>query len=83
MLDGRAQPVEIAGDCDVKAGDLTPLGVEEIDAGLSDGSADDIGAARGADHRVGDLRIRDQHILDIARQIDDHRFAHTERHELR
>ena len=39
MLDGRAQPVEIAGDCDVKAGDLTSLDVEEIDTGLADRGA--------------------------------------------
>jgi hypothetical protein len=41
--------------------------------------ADDISAPRRADHGVGDLGIGDQHVLDVARKIDDHRFADAER----
>ena len=51
--------------------ELPAFGVEEIDVGLADRDADDVGAARRADHRVGDLGIGHQHVLDVAGQVDD------------
>ena len=83
LLDRRADAVEVAGDRDIEAGHLPAVGVEEKHVGLADRDADDVGAARRADHGVGDLRIGDQHVLDVARQIDDHRLADAERHRAR
>ena len=84
LLDARpADAVEIARDRDVEAADLVAFGVEEEDVGLSDRRADDVGAARRADDRVGDLGIGDQHVLDVARQVDHHRLADAERNEAR
>ncbi len=42
-----------------------------------------IGAARGADDGIGDLGVGDQHVLDVARQVDDHGLADSERDEER
>ena len=78
----RADAVEVARDRDVEAGELLAVGVEEEDVGLSDRDADQVGAARRAHHRVGDLRIGDQHVLDVARQVDHHGLADAERHRL-
>ena len=83
LLERGAHAVEVARDRDVEAGDLPAFGVEEVDVGLADRDADDVGAARRADDRVGDLGIGDQHVLDVARQVDDDRFADAERDELR
>ena len=76
-----AHAVEIALDRDVIGRDLLAGGIEEHHVGLADRGADDIGALRRAHHRVRDLGIGDQHILDLARQIDDHGFADAERQE--
>ena len=78
-----AHAVEVAGDGDVIGGDLAAGGVEEHDVGLADRGADDIGALRRADHGVGDLGIADQHVLDLARQVDHDRLADAERQEAR
>ena len=83
LLQRRAHAVEVARHRDVEAGDLPAFGVEEKDVGLADRDADHVGAARRAHHRVGDLRIGDQHVLDVARQVDHHRLADAERHEAR
>ena len=78
-----ADAVEVALDRDVVGGDLLAVAVEEHDVGLADVAADDIGALRRADHGVGDLGIGDQHVLGLARQVDDHGFAGAERKEAR
>jgi hypothetical protein len=78
-LQRGAHAVEVALDGDVVGRDLLACGIEEHDVGLADCGADDIGALRGADHGVGDLGIGDQHILDVARQVDHDRFADAER----
>ena len=83
LLDRRADAVEIARDGDVEAGRSACLGIEEEHVGLADRDADDVGAARGAHDGVGDLGIGDQHILDVARQVDDDRLADAERHRVR
>ena len=83
LLERGAHAVEVARDRDVETGDLPAVGVEEEDVGLPDGDADHVGAARGADHGVGDLGIGDQHVLDVARQVDHDRFADAERNEAR
>ena len=83
LPDRRADAVEIARDRNVEAGHLLALGVEEENVGLAELDADDVGASRRADDGVGDLRIGDQHVLDVARQIDDDRFADAERHGVR
>jgi hypothetical protein len=70
LFERAAQAVEVAGDGDVEAGDLPALGIEEEDVGLPDGDADDVGAARRADHGVRGFRIGDQHVLDVGRQVD-------------
>ena len=75
--------VEIACDRDVEAADLSAFGVKEEDVGLSDLDADDIGAPRGSDHRVGNGWVCHQHVPDVARQVDDDRFSYAERHEPR
>src|SRR5262249_5419327 len=54
----------------------------EIDAGLTYLHADDVGPPRGADDRVGEVGISDEHVFDVARQIDHDRFADTERNKL-
>ena len=83
LPDRGAQPVEVARHRDIETDDLLAVVVEEEHVGLSAGRADDVGAARRADHGVGDLRIGDQHVLDVARQVDDHRLADAERDETR
>ena len=83
LLERGAHAVEIAGDRDVETGDLLAVGVEEEDVGLPDRDADHVDAARGADDRIGDLGIGDQHILDVGRQIDRDRLADAERNESR
>ena len=74
-----ADAVEVALHRDVIGGDLLTVAVEEHDIGLADVAADDVGALRRADHGVGNLGIGDQHILGLARQIDDHGLAGAER----
>ena len=83
LPDRGAQPVEVARHRDVEADDLLAVVVEEEHVGLADRGADDVGAPRRADHRIGDLRIGDQHVLDVARQVDHHRLADAERNETR
>jgi hypothetical protein len=78
-----AQAVQIARHRDVKPGELATLRIEEIDAGLAARDADQVGAPRRADDRIGDLGIGHQHVLDVARQVDHHRLADAERHERR
>ena len=58
-------------------------GIEEYDVGLTYRRADDIGALRGADDGVGNFGIGDQHILDVARQVDHDGFANAERKKAR
>ena len=58
-------------------------GIEEYDVGLTYRRADDIGALRGADDGVGNFGIRDQHILDVARQVDHEGFADAQRKKAR
>src|SRR5712691_105050 len=70
LLERRAQSVEIARHCHVETGNLLPLGVEEIDAGLARLDPDEVGAARGADDRVGAGGIAHEHVLDVARPVD-------------
>ena len=83
LLQRGAHAVEIARDRDVVGGDLLAGGIEEHDIGLADGGADDVGALRRTHDGVGDLGIGDQHILDVARQVDDDRLADAERQEAR
>ena len=75
LADGRADAIEIARDGDVVSGNLLAGSIEEYDVCLTDRSADDIGALGGADDGIGDLGIGDQYVLDVARQVDDDRFA--------
>ncbi len=82
-LERGAQAVEVALDGDVVGGDLLAGGIEEHDVGLADRGADDVGALRRADDGIGDLGIRHQHVLDVARQVDDHGFADAEREKAR
>ena len=83
LLQRGAHAVEVALDRDVIGRDLLAGGIEEHDVGLADRGADDIGALGGADDGVGDLRIGDQHVLDVARQVDHDGFADPEREEAR
>ena len=83
LPDRGPDAVEVAGHRDVEAGDLPALGVEEIDVGLADGSADHIGAPHRANDGVSDLGIGDEDVLDVARQIDHDRLAEAEREEAR
>ena len=83
LLQRGAYAVKVALDGDVVGGDLLARGIEEHDVGLADRGADDVGALRGADDGVCDLGIGDQHILDVARQVDHDRFADAERKEAR
>ena len=78
-----AHAVEIALDGYVIGGDLLAGGIEEHDVGLADRRADDVGALRRADDGVGDLRIGNQHVLDIARQVDHDRLADAQRKKAR
>ena len=73
--------IQIALDRDVIGRDLLAVGIEEHDVGLADRRADDVGALRRAHHGVGDLGIGDQHVLNVARQIDNHGFSDAERQE--
>ena len=83
LLQRGAHAVEVALDRDVIGGDLLAGGIEEHDVGLADRGADDVGALRRTDHRIGDLGIGDQHVLDVARQVDDDGLADAERQEAR
>ena len=79
LLQRGAHAIEVAGDGDVIGRDLLARRIKEHDVGLADGCADDIGALGGADDGVGDLRIGNQHILDVARQVEHDGFADPER----
>ena len=83
LLQRGAYAVEVALDRDVIGRNLLACGIEENDVGLADRGADDIGALGGADDGVGDLRIGDQHVLDLARQVDHDGFADPERKKTR
>ncbi len=83
LLDGVADAVEIALDRDVESADLAAFGVEEEDVGLAHGRPDDEGTPSRADDRVGNLGVGDQHVLDVARQLDHHRLSDPERNEAR
>src|SRR5437763_1758766 len=78
-----AHAIEIALDGDMVSGDLLARGIEKYDVGLTYRGADDIGALRGADDGVGNFGIRDQHILDVARQVDHEGFADAQRKKAR
>jgi len=82
-VQGCAHAIEIALHRDVIGTDLLALGVEEHDIGLSDADADDESALRRADDGIGDLGIGDQHVLGLARQVDDDGLADAQRHEAR
>ena len=77
-LECGAHAIQVARHGDVEAGDLPAVGIEEEDIGLPDLDADHVNAARGADHRIGDIGIGHQHVLDVGRQVDGDRFADTE-----
>jgi hypothetical protein len=83
LLQHGACAIEVALHRDVIGGDLLAGGIEEHDVGLADRGADDVGALRRTDHGIGDLGIGDQHVLDVARQVDDDGFADAERQETR
>ncbi|MEY9277835.1 hypothetical protein ABIE90_007732 [Bradyrhizobium diazoefficiens] len=83
LLQRGAHAVEVALDRDVIGRDLLAGGIEEHDVGLPDRGADDVGALRRADHRIGDLGVGDQHILDVARKVDHDGLADAEREEAR
>jgi len=81
LFQRRAYAVEIALDRDVVGGELLAVGAKEYDVGLTDRRADNISAMRRANDGVCNLRIGDQHILDVIRQIDHDGFADAERQE--
>ncbi len=83
LLQRGAHAVEVALDGDVIGRDLLACGIEEHDVGLTDRRADDVGALRRAYDSVRNLRVRNQHILDVARQIDHDRLADAERKKAR
>lgn len=72
--------LDLIDDRDLEAGHLHPSGIEKDDVGLSGEVADDVSAARRADHDVGGLGIGHQHVLDVARKIVDERLADPECH---
>jgi len=80
---GLADAVEVARDRNIETGDLLALGVEEIHVGLA--TELPMMNARRDDRTTafGDLRIGDQHVLDVARQIDNDRFTDPKGHRLR
>ena len=78
-----ASPSQEPAGIDGGAGGLLAGAVEEDDVGLADGGVDDVGALRRAHDGVGDLRVGHQHVLDVARQVDDHGLADAERQEPR
>ena len=82
LMNGLADAVEVADDRNVETGDLLALGIEEVHVGLAHRAADEECAPRRPHHGVGDLGIGDQHILDVARQIDNDRFADPKGHRL-
>ena len=81
LLQRGAHAVEVTLDRDVVGSDLLAVGIEKHDVGLADRAADDIGALRGTNDGIGDLRVGDQHVLDVAWQVDDHGLADAERQE--
>ncbi len=74
LLQRGADAIEIARDRDVVGRDLLSRGIEEDDVGLADRGADDVGALRRTHDGIGDLRVGDQNVLDVARQVDDDDF---------
>ena len=81
LLQRGAHAVEITFDRDVVGSDLLAIAIEKHHVGLAYRAADDVGPLRGANDGIGDLRIGDQHILHVARQVDDHGLADAERQE--
>ena len=83
LPDRGANAVEVARDREVEASHLPAFRIEEEDVGLAHFDADDVGAPRRPNDGVGDLGIGDQYVLNVARKIDDDRFADAERHRVR
>jgi hypothetical protein len=83
LLDRGADAVEIARDGDIEAGQLLAFRIEEENVGLSDFVADHVSAARRADHRIGDPRVCNQNVLNVAGKIDHHRFSDAKRNRAR
>jgi len=72
----------VAAHFDVVSGDLTAVAVEENHAGLADGDADEISAARRTHHGVGDRGVGDQHVLGVSGKIDHRRLADADGEKL-
>ncbi len=83
LRDSLAHAVEIARHRNIKAADLLAVGIEEKHISLPGRHADDVGAARRSHDGVGDLGIGNQHVANVARQIDNDRLADAERQRLR
>src|SRR4029077_635988 len=65
LFESRAYAIEVTLHRNIEAGNLLAIGIEEENIGLPDGDADHVNAARRADNCIGDLRVGDQHILDV------------------
>ena len=63
---------DVALDLEIEADDLLAVGAEDEDVRLADRLAEEIDAARRAGHGIGHLRVGDENIMRIGRQIDDH-----------
>ncbi len=74
-LDIGLQSGNVAFDLEVEAHDLLPIGAEDEDIGLADRLAEEIDAARGARHGIGHLRIGNENIMRIRRQVDHQRLV--------
>jgi hypothetical protein len=73
--EGLAQDVEVAADRDLERRDLAAVGVHDEDRGGAVLDADQEELAGRAHDGVRDLRVGDEDLLRVPRQVDDERTA--------
>src|SRR6185437_1030452 len=83
VLEIGANAVEVALDGDVIGGDLLAGAVEEDNVGLADSGTDDVGALGRSHDRICDLRVGNQNVLNVTRQVHNDRLTDAQRQGLR
>ena len=76
--EGLAQDVEVAADRDLERRDLATVGIHDEDRGGAVLDADQEELAGRAHDGVRDLRVGDEDLLGVPRQVDDERAADRE-----
>ena len=72
LLERRAHAIEVTRHGNIKSSDLLTVGIEKENARLPDRDTDHVDPPRRPDHRVGNLGIGNEHVLDIGGKVDCH-----------